>query len=135
MTTKTKPKLFKVNFDFDKWHDICIDGKILVADTNAIRIASQEPILLETDAKLNEVKEVLERCGLGEVLDIVSSYVFMETQAPAAYDGFSTIEISAREKCSDELIDKPVRIVATENRDLLWQQGRYGSGMYYFKEI
>ena len=131
------PKLFKVNFDFDKWIDIYDEIEDKDKDSISDARTNHTPILSEAgNENIVRIKTLLKKYSIGDTEDVTSSYIFMETMAPAAYDGFSTMEISKDEKCSEAFIrDKPVRIVATENRDVAWQQGRYGSGMYYFKEI
>lgn len=128
------PQLFKVKFDYEKWRKVY--NEVEDIDREYIKHNILVSVFPYTDEEVTALRTVLKKYDFGEVLDVTSSYVFMETMAPAAYDGFSTMEISRNEECSEVLIrDKPVRIVATEHRDVKWQQGRYGSGMYYFKEI
>ncbi len=57
-------------------------------------------------------------------------YVLVETTAPRRYDGLGTLEVYDSGE-SGELN----RFVLVDIKHLEWQQGRYGSGLYTYKEV
>ena len=62
--------------------------------------------------------------------DFERTYCAMQTEAPANYDGFGTIQIYSGPRDG-----KTVRYVLVDVDHKTWQEGRYGSGLYFYEDV
>ena len=61
------------------------------------------------------------------------SYVMAQTTAPKEYDGFGTLEIYTSAPAAGENGRDPDRYVLCDVDHVVWQEGRYRSGLYTFE--
>ena len=61
------------------------------------------------------------------------SYILAETNAPIAYDGFGTLEIYSSAPAAGSDGKDPSRYVLCDVDHVVWQEGRYRSGLHTFE--
>jgi hypothetical protein len=135
-------RILVAHIDLERWYDI-YEGmpekdQDVVKDTHIGPRGDSMP-MLECLPHAAALARVLEKHQLGAVEDITSQYVFYVTNAPEAYDGFSTLPIGTTpvpEKYTGTRAAKDTwRIVAIMPRDVEWQTMRYHSGLYPSEKI
>jgi hypothetical protein len=135
-------KILVGHVDMDRWFDRY--DELSDAERDAITHfnmsgAGDTPPTPWPSPEMERFQHVLEQHDLGTVEDVTDQYVFFATDAPEAYDGFSTFTLGQwpvpELYHGTRAARAPWRLVAMLPRDVTWQTMRYRSGLHVFEKL